>query len=80
MPEENNNNNMPRRRISFGFLFSILLVVGLIGIFAFRLFGNRNTSTSINAQQYVELLVNNHVSSTKVEHHFEGSYVSIYGT
>ena len=80
MPEENNNNNMPRRRISFGFLFSILLVVGLIGIFAFRLFGNRNTSTSINAQQYVELLVNDHVASTKVEHHFEGSYVTIYGT
>lgn len=82
MPEENNNNNanMPRRRISFGFLFSIILVVGLIAIFAYRLFGNRNSSTSIKVETYVELLVNNRVKSANVEHHFEGDYLNIYGS
>ncbi len=78
MPEE--NNNIPRRRISFGFIFSILLVAGLIAIFAYRIFGNLNSSTSIKVDQYVELLVNNHVKSANIEHHFEGSYVNIYGS
>ena len=77
MPED--NNNVPRRRVSFGFLFSIILVAGLIGIFAFRLFGNRSTATSIKTQYYVELLVNNHIKDANIEHHFEGSYVNIYG-
>ena len=82
MPEENNNNNnnVPRRRVSFGFIFSIVLVVGLIAIFAYRIFGNMDNSVSLKADQYVEYLVNNHVKTANVEHHFEGSYVTIYGS
>ena len=78
MPEE--NNNMPRRRISFGFIFSIILVVGLIAIFAYRIFGNRDTSTALSRQEYVQLLVNNRVKTSQVTHHFEGSYVTITGS
>ena len=78
MPEE--NNNMPRRRISFGFLFSILLVAGLIAIFAYRIFGNRNTASAIKADDYVGMLVNEKVKTSVIEHHFEGSYVTITGT
>ena len=78
MPEE--NNNMPRRRISFGFIFATLLVVGLIAIFAYRIFGNRDTATRIYNDQYVELLINDHVKTSTTTHHFEGSYVVITGT
>ena len=39
MPENNTNpNNIPRRRVPFGLIFSILLVAGLIAIFAYRMF------------------------------------------
>ena len=80
MPENSNNpNNMPRRRISFGFIFSILLVVGLISIFAYRIFGNRDNSTALTTQQYVEILVNKKVKSTHVTNHFEGDYKVITG-
>ena len=80
MPEDNNNTNIPRRRISFGFIFSIILVVGLIAIFAYRMFGNRDNTNSINTHYYVQLLVNNHVKSASVEHHFEGGYLNVYGS
>ena len=79
MPEEN-NNMQPRRRISFGFIFASLLVVGLIAIFAYRIFGNRDTSTRLYNDEYVELLINEHVKTSTTTHHFEGSYVVITGT
>ena len=79
MPEEN-NNPAPRRRISFGFIFAIILVVGIIGFFAYRMFGNLvNTETAIKADNYVSKLVHNKVKSSTVEHHFEGNYVTISG-
>ena len=78
MPEE--NNNMPRRRISFGFIFATLLVVGLIAIFAYRIFGNRDTATRISRETYAEYVVNEHINTSTVTHHFEGSYVVITGT
>ena len=83
MPDNNENNNVPefpRRRIPFGFIFATLLVVGLVAIFAYRLFGNRNTATAMNANTYVQNLVNDRVVTTKVEHHFEGGYLYISGT
>ena len=80
MPEENNNENLPRRRIPFGFIFATVLVVGLIAILAYNMFGKRDTSTRIYQQQYVELAVNDHIKSSTVTHHFEGSYVIVTGT
>ena len=78
MPEE--NNNVPRRRIPFGFIFATLLVVGLIAIFAYRLFGARNTATAIKADKYVSQLVYDKVQTSAIEHHFEGNYTTITGT
>ncbi len=77
MPDE--NNNLPRRRISFGFIFSILLVAGLIAIFAYRIFGNRDTSKNINRETYVAMLINGYVKTSKTTSHFEGDYVTITG-
>ena len=80
MPENNNNpNNIPRRRIPLGFIFSILLVAGLIAIFAYRIFGNRDNSSPLTSKAYVQALVNKQVKTTVVTHHFEGSYVSLSG-
>ena len=79
MPENNQPNMPPRRRISFGFIFSILLIAGLIAIFAYRIFGNRNTSTHITVKEYVAMLVNDNVKSSNVASHFEGDYVVISG-
>ena len=78
MPDE--NNNVPRRRISFGFILATLLVVGLIAIFAYRLFGNRNTATPVKADKYVSQLVYDKVKTSVIEHHFEGNYTTISGT
>ena len=75
MPENNNPNNIPRRRIPLGFIFSILLVVGLISIFAYRIFGNRNTAKAYTATEYVQMLVNRQVKNTVITHHFEGKYL-----
>ncbi len=80
MPENNENPNMmPRRRIPFGFIFSILLVAGLIAIFAYRIFGNRDNSTPLTSTAYVQALVNKQVKTTIITHHFEGSYVTLTG-
>ena len=79
MPED--NNNMPRRRISFGFIFALVAVAAIISLFAFQLFrSSGNDSTSIKADKYVELLVNDRVSTARIEHHFEGQYVNITGS
>lgn len=80
MPENNNNpNNIPRRRVPFGLIFSILLVAGLIAIFAYRMFGNRDNSTPLTSKAYVQALVNKQVKTTVITHHFEGSYVTLSG-
>ena len=79
MPENNPNNMPPRRRVSFGFIFSILLIAGLISIFAYRLFANRDNSQGISRDNYVELLVNGNVKTAVETHHFEGSYVVLAG-
>ena len=78
MPEE--NNNMPRRRISFGFIIATLLVAGIIAFFAFRMFGSLNSATAVKADKYVSQLVYGKVQTSVIEHHFEGNYTTITGT
>ena len=79
MPEEN-NNMQPRRRISFGFIFATVLVVGLIAIFAYRIFASSKSANSIKADKYVNQLVNDKIKTATIEHHFEGNYTTITGT
>ena len=78
MSEE--NNNAPRRRISFGFILISLLTVGIIAFFAYRMFGSLNTATGVKADKYVSHLVYDKVKTAVVEHHFEGNYTTITGT
>ena len=78
MPEENNNLE-PRRRISFGFIFSILLVVGLVGILIWRIFGNSNKYTDITRQQFVQVLMNDRVESVNVTHYAGSTNVVVTG-
>ncbi len=78
MPE-NNENNYPRRRIPFGFILSVLLVVGLIAIFAYRIFGGRDDSKTVERNTYVAMLVNSRVKTTRITYHFEAKYYVLTG-
>ena len=80
MPEENNNNPMPRRRISIGFILSIVLVVGLIAILIWRIFGNVDNSTHLTPRQYVQALYNDKVESASVTLHYGSNKLEITGT
>ena len=80
MPE-NENNNMPRRHISLGFLLSIVLVVGLIGILVWRFTGSlRNNATTFSKpQEYVQLLYDERIESASVTIHYGSEKVEISG-
>ena len=80
MPEENNNNPAPRRRISFGFIFSVILVVGLIGILIWRIFGNSDNSVHLTTRQYVQALHDDKVESASVTLHYGSNKLEITGT
>ena len=73
------NTNMPRRRISFGFILAIVLSVGLIAIFAYRIFGNIDKSQGVSRSDYVAALVNERVSNATVTHHYGSELTSITG-
>ena len=83
MPEDNNNNEqqmMPRRRISWGFIISTILVLGLIGIFVWRIFGNTSNATKLKYNDYVTYLVNDRVETATITHHYGSDFVTISGT
>ncbi|MCR4911281.1 MAG: ATP-dependent zinc metalloprotease FtsH [Bacilli bacterium] len=66
---------MPRRRISIGFIISVLLVVGLIGILIWRIFGGIDNSTHLSTSQYVVALYNDKVESATVAMHYNEKIV-----
>ena len=82
MSEQDNNNNtgLPQRRISFSFILIIILTVGLIGFFVFRLFGSRDTSTHLNAEQYITHILNRRVQTATIEHHYGSDLTVITGS
>ncbi len=81
MADEQPNNNIPRRRISFGFIFSTLLVAGLIGLFVWRIFfSNTDKSTHLNRTDYVDALINGRVETATVTHHYGSELTTITGT
>ena len=76
MADEENNSNYSRPRISFGFIFSIILVVGLIGILIWRIFGNIDNSTKITSPtEYVQLVYDGRVESATVTTHYNEQVV-----
>ncbi len=81
MPDEQQpNENLPRRRISIGFIIIVLLTVGLIGLFVYRIFGSRDTSTHLNRTEYVSALINDRVESATVTHHYGSELATFTGT
>ncbi|MBO6280229.1 MAG: ATP-dependent zinc metalloprotease FtsH [Bacilli bacterium] len=80
MAEQEPNTNFPRRRISFGFIFVILLTVGLIGILVYRIFGNTDKSTHLNRNDYVTALVNGRVETATITHHYGSELTTISGS
>ena len=80
MPEQEPNMQQPRRRISFGFIFVIILTVGLIGILIYRIFGNIDRSDHLKRETYVAALVNGRVKSATVTHHYGSNLTTITGT
>ncbi len=80
MPEQEPNTNMPRRRISIGFILVILLTVGLIGILVYNIFGKRDYSTHLSRSEYFTALVSDRVDSATVTHHYGSNLTTITGS
>ncbi len=80
MPENDSNTNLPRRRISIGFIVIILLTAGLIGILIYRIFGGIDRSTHLNRTDYVTALVNDRVETANVTHHYGSELTTITGS
>ncbi len=77
MPEE---PRVPQRRISFGFILAIVLVVGLIGILIYRFVGTIDRSDKLGREEYVAALINKRVENATVTHHYGSDLTSITGT
>ena len=80
MPEQDPNTNMPRRRISIGFILVIILTVGLIGILVYRIFGNIDRSVHLTREKYVAALVNGRVNSATITHHYGSNLTTVTGS
>ena len=61
MDEEQRQPEPQRRGISIGFIISLILVIGLIVLMATLLFGNFNSSTTLNEVQFIQALENDRV-------------------
>ena len=80
MAEEPNQNEMPRRRISIGFILIVALTLGLIIFFVVRMFGNTDKSKRLNRKDYVAALINGRVETATVTHHYGSELTTITGT
>ena len=60
----NENQEAPRKSgVSMSFIFSILLTIGIIGLFAFMIFGNSGGSTKLDRNTFVAYLENDKIAS-----------------
>ena len=60
----NENQEAPRKSgVSMSFIFSILLTIGIIGLFAFMIFGNGGGSTKLDRNTFVAYLENDKIAS-----------------
>ena len=72
-------NTQPRRRISFGFIFIILLTVGIISFVAYNIIKNIDKSTHISRSQYFSALVEDRVENATITHHYGSNLTTIQG-
>lgn len=64
-----------KRGFSWGFIFSIILTVGIVAMMAWLLMGNLNKAVVLNANEFVGALENNRVVSVEVTPKYESIYV-----
>ena len=79
MAEQEPNQNMPRRRISWGFILVVLLTVALIGVFIYRIIGVADRSSHLQVHDYVTQLLNDRVETATVTHHYGSDLTTISG-
>ena len=72
-------NTQPRRRISFGFIFIILLTIGIISFVAYNIIKNIDKSTHISRSQYFSALVEDRVENATITHHYGSNLTTIAG-
>ncbi len=77
--DQQQNNNLPRRRVSFGFIFIIALTVGLISFFVYRLIANIDRSDHLDRQTFVTALVNGRVNNATYTRHEGSQQITVTG-
>jgi len=77
MPEE--KNPQQQRRISWGFIFSILLIIGLIVMMVTLIFNNQSSATNFTPQQFVDNLQAERIKNITYTNYYTGSYLSYEG-
>ena len=70
-------NNKPRVGVSRSFIFSIILVLGIIALVAYFIFSNSNGADHINPDQYSRYLIEGNI--TEVQHVSAETVVTING-
>jgi len=80
MPDNENNNQPQPRRISIGFIISIVLIVGIIGIFIWRMFGNIDNSYHFKTlDEFVQVVYDGDVDSVTITNHAYSEKVDLTG-
>ena len=80
MPEQNENQRPPRR-ISFGLILAIILVVGIIAIIFFRVMSSlKPAGDTFTVNTYITELSKGNVQDAQIAHYYPSEKVAITGT
>ncbi len=59
-------NKQPRGGVSKSFIFSIIIVIGIIGLIAYLIFSNTNTATTLRPEQFATLLHDGNINEAQI--------------
>ena len=76
---ENNTNGRQPRRISLGFIFAIILVVGIIAIIIVNAISNIDNSTHLTVHEYVQELSKGNVTDATIAKYYPSDKIVITG-
>jgi len=77
--EQKPNSKQPQK-FNFGFLFTALLVTAIVGLLAWRIFGNRSNATQITRDEVIEVLNEEKVTQIGITHYYGSQRVVVTGT
>ena len=78
MPENDNPQN--QKRISVGFILSMILIIGLIVLFVTLIFNNGSNVYNLSGQEFVTALSEDRINNIYYTDYYTGSYLSYEGT